>query len=102
MKKLLISIVLLLVFLGCETKSFKGFLVCKEYIPGHMDNEQPYIQQEAYMLVPIVPPRRHVPKYVPSVWVFYVANKDCVKLFYVDSLKYQKYKVGQRIVMNRE
>lgn len=102
MKKLLISIVLLLVFLGCETKPFKGFLVCKEYIPGHMDDEHAKTVQEAYVPVPVlvVYPRRHEPEYIPSEWHFYVANKDGVRDFRVDSLTYLRHKVGERIVMD--
>lgn len=100
MKKIILAFSLLVVLSGCKTKPFKGFLVCKEYIQGHMDDERPYIQQEAYVYVPIVPPRRHEPEYVPSVWVFYVANKDGVRWFYVDSLTYTQHKVGERIVMN--
>ena len=100
MKKLLISIVLLLAFAGCETKPFKGFLVCKEYIPGHMDDKHPKSIQEAYVYVPVVHPRTHEPEYVPSAWKFYVANKHGVRVFSVDSLTYTKHKVGERIVMD--
>lgn len=91
---------LLAILAGCEPKPFKGFLVCKEYIQGHMDNEQPYVKEEAIVYVPVVPPRRSEPEYIPSVWIFYVANKDCVRYFYVDSLTYTRNKVGERIVMN--
>ena len=100
MKKLLISFALLLAFAGCETKPFKGFLVCKEYIPGHMDDVPANTVQEAYVYVPIVPPRRHEPEYIPSEWHFYVANKDGVRDFRVDSLTYLRHKVGERIVMD--
>ena len=65
-----------------------------------MDDEQPHIRQEAYVYVPIVSPRRHEPEYIPSEWIFYVANKDCVRRFNVDSLTYTRHKVGERIVMN--
>lgn len=101
MKKFILVFSLLAALSSCETKPFKGFLVCKEYVPGHMDYEQPYIQQEAYVYVLIVPLRRHVPKYVPSVWYFYVANKDGVGQFKVDSLTYTRHKVGERIVINQ-
>ena len=38
-KKLFISISLLAILVGC-THQFKGFLVCKEYVPGHMDDKK--------------------------------------------------------------
>lgn len=100
MKKIIMAISLLAVFASCETKPFRGFLVCKEYIQGHMDDEQPHIQQEAVVYVPIVPPRSHEPEYIPSAWVFYVANKDGVRRFNVDSLTYTRHKLGERIVMD--
>ena len=100
MKKIILFFSLLAVLSGCKAKPFKGFLVCKEYIQGHMDDEQPHIRQEAYVYVPIVSPRRHEPEYIPSEWIFYVANKDCVRRFNVDSLTYTRHKVGERIVMN--
>lgn len=100
MKKVILFISLLAVLGSCKNQPFKGFLVCKEYIPGHMDDEQPYTQQEAIVYVPIVSPSSHVPEYVPSEWKFYVANKHGVWVFSVDSLTYTRHKVGERIVMN--
>lgn len=100
MKKIILAFSLLAVLSGCKTKPFKGFLVCKEYIKGHIDDEQPHIHQEAIVYVPVVPPRRHEPEYIPSAWIFYVANKDGVRRFNVDSLTYTRHKVGERITMN--
>lgn len=100
MKKIIMTIGLLTILAGCGDKQFKGFLVCKEYIKGHMDDEQQHIHQEAAVYVPVVPPRRHEPEYVPSEWYFYVANKNCVRRFNVDSLTYTQHKVGERITMN--
>lgn len=101
-KKLFISISLLAILAGCNPKPFKGFLVCKEYIPGHMDDEHAKTVQEAYVPVPVpvVYPRRHEPEYIPSEWHFYVANKYGVRDFRVDSLTYLRHKVGERIVMD--
>lgn len=100
MNKLILGISVLLLFVGCEPKPFRGFLVCKEYIPGHMNNEQVKTVIEAGVHIPIVRPRRHKPQYIPSEWWFYVANKDRVRTFNVDSLTYTKHKVGERIIMN--
>ena len=91
-KKLFISISLLAILAGCNPKPFKGFLVCKEYVPGHMDDEHAKTVQEAYVYVPFIP--------IPSEWHFYVANKYGVRDFKVDSLTYLRHKVGKRIVMN--
>ena len=99
-KTLFISISLLAILAGCNPKPFKGFLVCKEFIPGHMDDEHAKTVQEAYVYVPVVYPRRHEPEYIPSEWKFYVANKHGVRVFNVDSLTYLQHKVGERIVMN--
>ena len=100
MKKVILFISFLAVLGSCKNQPFKGFLVCKEYIPGHMDDEQPYTKQEAIVYVPIVSPSSPVPEYVPSEWKFYVANKHGVRVFSVDSLTYTRHKVGERIVMN--
>lgn len=99
MKKIILALILLTVLSGCEPKPFRGFLACKEYVKGHMDDEQPYVHQEAV----IIPPPHidtYTSEYVPSVWYFYVANKDGVRQFNVDSLTYTRHKVGERIVMN--
>ena len=94
-KKLFISIGLLAILVGC-THQFKGFLVCKEYVPGHMDDKKVQSVQEAIVFVPV---HIHEPEYIPSEWIFYVANKNSVRAFNVDSLTYLRHKVGERIVM---
>ncbi len=99
MNKILLTFILLAALSGCKPKPFKGFLVCKEYIQGHMDNVSVEPIQEAYAPVPVVVPRTHTPEYIPSEWIFYVANKDGVLRFNVDSLTYIKHRVGERIVM---
>lgn len=38
-KKLILFISLLAVLGSCKNQPFRGFLVCKEYIRGHMDDE---------------------------------------------------------------
>lgn len=103
MKKVILAISLLAMSAGCKTDPFRGFLVHKEYIRHHMDNERPYTMQEAYVYVPIpFYMFQDEPEYVPSVWYFYVANKDGVRRFNVDSLTYIKHRVGERIVMNNK
>lgn len=99
MNKILLTFILLAALSGCKPKPFKGFLVCKEYIRGHMDNVSVKPIQEAYVYVPVVVPKSHTPEYIPSEWIFYVANKERVLRFNVDSLTYIKHRVGERIVM---
>ena len=102
MKKFILVFSLLAALSSCETKPFKGFLVCKEYVPGHMDDEHAKTVQEAYVSVPVsVYKFQDEPEYVPSVWYFYVANKDGVRRLKVDSLTYTRRKVGERIVINQ-
>ncbi len=102
MKKIILALILLAVLPGCKTEPFKGFLVCKEYTRGHMDDERAESVQEAYMPVPVpvIHTNTHSPEYIPPEWIFYVANKECVMRFRVDSLTYTRHKVGERIVMN--
>lgn len=100
MNKIFLTFILLTVLSACNPKPFRGFLVCKEYIRGHMDDVSVNPIQEAYVSVPVVVPRSHTPEYIPSEWIFYVANKDGVLRFNVDSLTYIKHRVGERIVMN--
>ena len=84
-----------------ESKARAGYDVeCsyfKEYVPGHMDDKKVQSVQEAIVFVPI--PHMPEPEYIPSEWNFYVANKNGVRVFNVDSLTYLRHKVGERIVM---
>ena len=100
MNKILLTFILLAALSGCKPKPFKGFLVCKEYIRGHMDDVSVKPIQEAYVNVLVVVPTSDTPEYIPSEWIFYVANKDCVLRFNVDSLTYIRHRVGERIIMN--
>lgn len=96
---LAISIILSEGFSGCERKPFCGFLVCKEYTPGHMSDEYPNVVQEAgvvNMPVGVLMRRSH---YVEPQWVLYVANRYCIRAFDVDSLTYVRHEVGERICM---
>ena len=98
MNKILLTFILLAALSGCKPKPFKGFLVCKEYIRGHMDSVSVKSIQEAYVYGHVYY-YMYTHKYIPSEWKFYVANKDGVLRFNVDSLTYIKHRVGERIVM---
>ena len=99
MKKTIVLMALIALLTSCESQPFTGFLVCKEYIKHHMSNERPKVIQQAVVHVPVFP-RRSKPKHVPSEWRFYVANKYGTRFFKVDSMTYQRFKVGDRITMN--
>lgn len=100
MKKIILALSLLAVLSGCKTKPFKGFLVCKEYVKGHMSDEREQFFKVVSIHFPDVPSIHHSPEYIPSTWIFYLANKDGVRRFNVDSLTYTRHKVGERITMN--
>lgn len=100
-RKVILAIVLLAVLASCESKPFKGIIVCKEYVKTHMSNEEAHVVEEA-AFVPrahYVPRPRRVPQLVPSEWKLYVANKYTVREFIVDSVTYTKHHVGERIIM---
>ena len=100
MKRILFFIIFTLLFDGCKTKPFKGFLVCKEYIPGYVDNDHVAVVRESYMHVSVDTTRKWIYRYVPPKWYFYISDSGEVRQFRVDSLTYTKHKVGERIVMD--
>lgn len=104
MKKFILLLFIAAMLSSCVEKPFRGFLVHKECIKYHMSNERPKVIQEASLFGVVVNPHlfrtRRKPKLIPSEWRFYVANRNGVYLFKVDSLTYLKYKCGDRIVMN--
>jgi hypothetical protein len=101
MIRTILATALLTMLVGCEPKSFKGIIVCKEYVKAHMDNEEIHVVEEATFVpwVHYVPHPRRVPQLVPSEWKFYVANKYSIRVFFVDSVTYTTHHVGEKIVM---
>ena len=81
-RKVILAIALLTVLASCESKPFKGIIVCKEYVKAH------YVRR----------PKRAA-QLVPSEWKFYVANKYSVRVFFVDSVTYTTHHIGERIIM---
>lgn len=98
MKKIIVCLLCLVILSGCDPRSFTGYVVCKEYTPGHMDDKKVNPIQEA-IIVP-VRPHRHKPKWVKSKWVVYVANKNAVRPFDVDSISFIGFRLGQKITFN--
>lgn len=101
MKKVLFCLLCLAIFSGCDPDPFTGYVVCKEYIPGHMDDKKVNPIQHAVVIPvrPVVHPHRHKPEWIKNRWIVYVANKSAVKPFDVDSLYFTNVRLGQKITM---
>lgn len=95
MKKIFVSF-LCVTLMACEPVKFTGYVVCKEYTPGHMSNENVDPVQCA-VIVPHAHPAP--PHYVDPIWVVYVANRDRVESINVDSLRFTKIKLLQKITV---
>jgi hypothetical protein len=101
MKKVYFILLCLAIFSGCNPDPFTGYVVCKEYIPGHMDNKKvkPVLQAVIIPVTPGAHSRKHRPKWVKSRWVVYAANKSVVRAFSVDSLYFTNVCLGQKITI---
>lgn len=104
--KRIIYFFLIGVLISCQPSMIKGFVVAKEYVPRHMDDDQDVRIVEASVVPhvvtrPIVVPHRHTPVLVPAKFTLFVANRYNVYNVEVDSLTYIQTKVGQRIVLER-
>lgn len=98
MKTIKLLFLLSLSFLFSCNKPFTGYVVCKEYIPLHMDDQEAKSIQEAVIVVPIhVPPPKHEPELIKSKFILYVANKDCVHNYEVDSITFINTKICQKL-----
>lgn len=84
---------------SCEFKPFTGYIVCKEYTPGHMCHDEVPTYSEASLLYVHVPPHVHTHHHTwqESSFIIYVANKNAVRSFSVDSLSFTKYKLLQKV-----
>lgn len=74
-------------FSGCKSdKPFTGIIVDKEYIPIHRESRTRLIGKmiQSYRVT------------VPSAWKVFIANRDDVRCFEVDSIKYESYKIWER------
>ena len=89
--KRIIYFFLIGVLISCQPSMIKGFVVAKEYVPRHMDDDQDVRIVEASV----------VPHIVPAKFTLFVANRYNVYDVEVDSLTYIQTKVGQRIVLER-
>lgn len=95
MKKAIIRHIILLVllilgiafFISCKNNEpFTGIIVDKNYISIHRETRTRIIGKmiQSYRVT------------VPSKWKVFLANRDAVRCFEVDSMKYESYKIGER------
>ncbi len=101
MRKILLIIVIASLF-SCEDepKTFKGYIVCKEYVPEHMSNETPPRYNYAAVVPHPVIVHQTPPHKVEAEYVWYLANKYEVKSFRVNKGLFNKYKCGTLIHWN--
>lgn len=119
MKKLAIFLSIVIAACGEPTihhAPFYGYVVCKEYTPGHMsDKYEPTASEAGILLFPSIHPSIHPtfphPGYVPphshshpraTYWVWptytlYVGCKDFVSIVHTDSIEYSTVHLGQRV-----
>lgn len=84
---------------SCDSKPFKGYVVGKEYISGHMCHSEPKKTVEAIVVVPhpvVVPPPHHH-EWIKATFTLYVANRYEVRQYFVDSLKFQRTKMLDKV-----
>lgn len=98
MKILFYLVVALLV--SCTHKPFTGYLVCKEFIPKHMSNEdEKPIIYAAVPFRPVIIPQHKKPKLVEDQFNWYVDNKYSVNRFTVSRKKFHSKRLGDKITI---
>ena len=99
-----ICLILIVVILGVYTsnpdKEFTGHIVAREYTPGHMCHSESKIYSLSFVHVPHTSTRTtHHHKWEKSKFIWFVANKNEVRNFYVDSLLFYTRKCGEKVTM---
>jgi len=81
---------------GCDPEPFHGYLVAKEYTPGHMchDGTRTY----SYAYVPVVVVHHHVWKY--PEWNWFIANRSGVRCVRVDSATFNTRMCGDTLTLS--
>lgn len=106
MKKLILSIGLMILFTACKdpNEKFTGYLVAKEYTPAHMSNEKSKtVTFSSFAYVPTVPihPSSSKPRKISEKWVWYIANKREVIQKQVSKKLFYSKKCGDKITIKR-
>lgn len=88
-----------------EPEHITGFVVAKEFIPKHWDNEQnPKSISCSAVFVPFVPhvsTANHTPIEIGDQWVIYVANRYEVYPKWTSKSFFKKVKLGQFITVKK-
>lgn len=91
---------------GCLTiktrvRQYTGYVVEKDYTPGHMCHSEPTISR----LLVIVPTHPHVTphhhKWIKQQWGLYVANRDGVHNIEIDSSVWAAFKPGDKVIVTK-
>lgn len=84
---------------SCDDKPFKGYVVGKEYVSGHMCHSEPKQTVEATVIAPhpVIVAHPHHHHWVEATFTVYVANRYEVRQYNVDSLKFQRIKMLDKV-----
>lgn len=98
MRKIIQILIIIIALSSCinNNEPFVGYIVCKEYSPASRSFTYKTISEAgAIPMFPFIPPNKKKPLFT-SKFVVYIANKNAVKHFEVDSLTYSKMKLGHK------
>jgi hypothetical protein len=100
------AILLIAVIAGCTSpQPFTGRIVDKEYTAGHMchNNNYTHLQQASFTprIVPHTTPPPHHHSWQPATVTVWVANRNEVKSFSVDSTSYHSWVLGSKVTFGR-
>lgn len=101
MKKVLLIIAIASLF-SCEDepKKIVGYLVCKEYTPEHMSNQNVPTHNYATVIPRPVIVHQTPPHKIEAEYVWYIANKFETEKIRVNKSLFNKYKCGTLIEWN--
>jgi hypothetical protein len=110
MKKFYLLLIFILL-LGCSDKPFTGYIVGKEYTPGHWSNhksnpiECSSFSHPLHPLNPLNPVYRHnnnhttTVTYIKSKFIWYIANKKKLIKYEPDSLTFFTKNCGDTVTV---
>ena len=94
-------LLIMLLFVSCMDDScMTGYVVGKTFTPTHMSNETPK-RVDDLRIIPYIhtntaPPKPH---YVHQEWKVWVANRQLIRSYVVDSTLYTSMKCGQFVAI---
>lgn len=102
--KFLLAFLLAATTTACsENKPFTGYVVAKEYVEGHMCHSEYKHTVKAYVPVhvPHVPPPHHH-HYENAQFILHVANRYEVRPFHVDTFKFTRVQMLDKITLKQK